>query len=256
MVESQAADSRKSRRDRRTEALSIRELAERHKVHRRAVRQALASALPPPRTEYVARSRPAIDPWAGVIDAWLIADQGEHRKQRHTARRVWQRLVAEHGAVLSEVTVSRLARLSTRAASSRAGTNASDGKSINVVRSIANAAPTVTGRPVITRESSRRSPAPMSSLSSASVAAFGTGTRCRRHTGNTLAAQTGTRLRDLMTRMGHDSPRAALIYQHASSGADRAIADALDLLIAATEKPADTSCSELDPGDGEERPER
>ena len=36
------------RRDRRVEALSIRELAERHKVHRRAVRQALASALPPP----------------------------------------------------------------------------------------------------------------------------------------------------------------------------------------------------------------
>src|SRR5664280_2948476 len=95
------------RRDRRTEGLSIRELAERHKVHRRAVRQALASALPPPRKEYVARSRPAIDPWTDVIDAWLIADQDVHRKQRHTARRVWQRLVAEHGAVLSEVTVSR-----------------------------------------------------------------------------------------------------------------------------------------------------
>lgn len=29
------------------------------------------------------------------------------RKQRHTARRVWQRLVAEHGASVSEVTVSR-----------------------------------------------------------------------------------------------------------------------------------------------------
>jgi hypothetical protein len=64
-----------------------------------------------------------------------------------------------------------------------------------------------------------------------------------------LAAQTGTSLRDLMTRMGHDSPRAALIYQHASSGADRAIADALDLLIAATEKPADKSSCEHDQGD-------
>jgi transposase len=95
------------RRDRRVEALSIRELAERHKVHRRAVRQALASALPPPRKEYVARTRPATDPWAGVIDAWLIADKDAPRKQRHTARRVWQRLVAEHGATLSEITVSR-----------------------------------------------------------------------------------------------------------------------------------------------------
>lgn len=52
-----------------------------------------------------------------------------------------------------------------------------------------------------------------------------------RHTGNTLAAQTGVSLRDLMSRMGHDSPRAALIYQHASSGADRAVADALDLAL-------------------------
>jgi integrase len=67
-----------------------------------------------------------------------------------------------------------------------------------------------------------------------------------RHTGNTLAAQTGASLRDLMTRMGHDSPRAALIYQHASSGADRAIADALDLLIAATEELADRPSTEHD----------
>jgi len=75
-----------------------------------------------------------------------------------------------------------------------------------------------------------------------------------RHTGNTLAAQTGTSLRDLMTRMGHDSPRAALIYQHASSGADRAIADALDLLIAATEEPADkpdTERDQVDKGTGQ-----
>ena len=95
------------RRDRRVEALSIRELAQRHGVHRRAVRAALASPLPPPRKEYVGRVCPAIDPWASVIDAWLIADQDVHRKQRHTARRVWQRLVAEHGAMVSEVTVSR-----------------------------------------------------------------------------------------------------------------------------------------------------
>ncbi len=52
-----------------------------------------------------------------------------------------------------------------------------------------------------------------------------------RHTGNTLAAQTGTSLRDLMARMGHDNPRAALIYQHATSGADRAVAAALDALL-------------------------
>ncbi|MGW0434669.1 tyrosine-type recombinase/integrase [Micromonospora sp. NPDC003197] len=48
-----------------------------------------------------------------------------------------------------------------------------------------------------------------------------------RHTGNTLAARTGASTRDLMARMGHDSPQAALIYQHATSEADRAIAAAL-----------------------------
>ena len=51
-----------------------------------------------------------------------------------------------------------------------------------------------------------------------------------RHTGNTLAAGTpGTSTRDLMERMGHDSTRAALIYQHATREADSRIADALDL---------------------------
>ncbi len=49
-----------------------------------------------------------------------------------------------------------------------------------------------------------------------------------RHTGNTLAAQSSAGLRDLMTRMGHDSPAAALIYQHSSRVADEAIAAALD----------------------------
>jgi transposase len=95
------------RRDRRVDGLSIRELAVRYGVHRRAVRAALASAVPPPRKPYARRLRPAIDAWAEVIDGWLIADRELPRKQRHTARRIWQRLVAEHGAQLAEVTVSR-----------------------------------------------------------------------------------------------------------------------------------------------------
>jgi transposase len=95
------------RRDARLEGLSIRELAARHGVHRRAVRQALTDAVPPPRKVYPVRGRPAIGAWTEVIDAWLVADREAPRKQRHTARRVWQRLVIEHGAVVSEVTVSR-----------------------------------------------------------------------------------------------------------------------------------------------------
>ncbi|MBB2909348.1 integrase [Streptosporangium becharense] len=48
-----------------------------------------------------------------------------------------------------------------------------------------------------------------------------------RHIGNTLAASTGASLKELMSRMGHSSTRAALIYQHASQDRDRAIARAL-----------------------------
>jgi hypothetical protein len=43
--------------------------------------------------------------WEPIVRAWLIADQNVHRKQRHTAVRVWERLVAEHGATISASTV-------------------------------------------------------------------------------------------------------------------------------------------------------
>ncbi|MEV4008242.1 tyrosine-type recombinase/integrase, partial [Actinomadura sp. NPDC049753] len=49
-----------------------------------------------------------------------------------------------------------------------------------------------------------------------------------RHTGNTFAAESGATLRDLMERMGHDSVRAALIYQHRTASGNRAIARAMD----------------------------
>jgi transposase len=95
------------RRDHRLEDLSMRELAQRHGVHRRTVRAALDNAVPPPRKAYPVRVKPVLGEWAPVIDGWLIADRDAPRKQRHTARRVWQRLVAEHGAVMSESTVTR-----------------------------------------------------------------------------------------------------------------------------------------------------
>ena len=49
-----------------------------------------------------------------------------------------------------------------------------------------------------------------------------------RHTGNQFAANSGAALKDLMARMGHDSERAALIYQHEARGADKRITDAID----------------------------
>jgi transposase len=81
--------------------VSIHELSRRFRVHRRTVRDALASAVPPPRKE-AARAAPVMGPLMPIIDGWLTDDLSAPRKQRHTARRVWERLVDEHQAVVSE----------------------------------------------------------------------------------------------------------------------------------------------------------
>jgi len=52
-----------------------------------------------------------------------------------------------------------------------------------------------------------------------------------RHTGNTLAGEGGASLRDLMERMGHDSVRAAMMYQHPTTEASRRIADSISGMI-------------------------
>ena len=95
------------RRDRDREDLSIRALAERHGVHRRAVRQALASPLPLPRKRPEDRPAPKLGAYRELIDDWLKADRGAPRKQRHTARRVWERLSEEHGVKVSERAVRK-----------------------------------------------------------------------------------------------------------------------------------------------------
>jgi transposase len=94
------------RRAQAREGLSVRALARRFGVHRRDVRLALSSPVPPAR-RVPERVAPALEPWKPIIEGWLAADATAPRKQRHTARRVWQRLVDEHGAQVGESTVRR-----------------------------------------------------------------------------------------------------------------------------------------------------
>lgn len=87
------------------QGLSKRAIARKHHVHRRAVRQAIASAIPPERRPSV-RPRPVFTEEArAFVDGVLLADRRAPRKQRHTARRIWQRLNEELGCTAAESTV-------------------------------------------------------------------------------------------------------------------------------------------------------
>lgn len=52
-----------------------------------------------------------------------------------------------------------------------------------------------------------------------------------RHTGAVLAGQTGATLAELMARLGHSTPGEAMRYQHAAADRDKAIAEALSLMV-------------------------
>lgn len=92
------------RRDHRDQGMSIRELARKHRVHRRTVRAALADAIPPERKR-PERLAPVTGAHEELVRRWLTEDLAAPRKQRHTARRIWQRLLEEEGAQLAESTV-------------------------------------------------------------------------------------------------------------------------------------------------------
>ena len=93
------------RRDKDREDLSERALATRYRVGRGTVRQALVSPVPPARKRPQGRPAPKLGEYRELIDGWLTADLLAPRKQRHTARRIWRRLVDEHGADVAEATV-------------------------------------------------------------------------------------------------------------------------------------------------------
>jgi transposase len=79
-------------------------------VHRRLVREALASAVPAERKR-PQRERPTLGPLIAFIDAILQADRKAPRKQRHTAHRIYTRITAERPeCVVAEPTIRRYVR--------------------------------------------------------------------------------------------------------------------------------------------------
>lgn len=59
-----------------------------------------------------------------------------------------------------------------------------------------------------------------------------------RHSGAVLAAATGATLAELMARLGHSTPQAAMRYQHAAQGRDRQIARLLSKLVVVEPSPS------------------
>lgn len=79
------------------DALSQRSVARDFGLSRKMIRNMLAYALPPGYQRQQPIKRPKLGPWLGVIDAILEDDKIRPAKQRHTAKRVLDRLRDEHG---------------------------------------------------------------------------------------------------------------------------------------------------------------
>jgi transposase len=77
--------------------MSQREAARHFGISRDSVRKMLAFSVPPGYRRTARVRRPKLDGFTNIIDGWLALDRGVPRKQRHTAKRVFERLRDEHG---------------------------------------------------------------------------------------------------------------------------------------------------------------
>ena len=79
------------------EGMSIREAARVFGLHRDTVRKMLVYSVPPGYRREGPPRRPKLEPYTGVIDRILDEDLGLPKKQRHTAKRIYDRLRDEYG---------------------------------------------------------------------------------------------------------------------------------------------------------------
>jgi transposase len=92
------------------EVKCIRGIAREGLHDRRTVRKFLSDAGPPRYTLKVPRRRPVLEPFLPVIHQWLEEDKDRPTKQRHTAHRIYDRLVSEFGFTGGESTVRQYVR--------------------------------------------------------------------------------------------------------------------------------------------------
>jgi transposase len=78
------------------DGMSQRAAAREFGISRKSVRKMVAFSVPPGYRREQPVKRPKLDAWVGVIDAILEEDKSRPAKQRHTAKRVWERLKEEH----------------------------------------------------------------------------------------------------------------------------------------------------------------
>ena len=81
----------------RIEGLSRRETGRRFGLDPRTVAKMLAFSVPPGYRRSRPPARPKLDPFVGIIDQILEDDKGRPVKQRHTSKRIFERLRDEHG---------------------------------------------------------------------------------------------------------------------------------------------------------------
>ena len=79
------------------EGMSVREASRIFGLHRDTVRKMLAYSVPPGYRRQSPPRRPKLEPYTGVIDRILDDDHRVPRKQRHTAKRIFERLRDEYG---------------------------------------------------------------------------------------------------------------------------------------------------------------
>ena len=78
------------------DGMSIREAARTFGLHRDAIRKMLSYSVPPGYRRQNPPKRPKLEPFTGVIDRILEDDLRRPRKQRHTAKRIFERLRDEY----------------------------------------------------------------------------------------------------------------------------------------------------------------